>query len=98
MTPRAGRAAPSLGERDPGTGLREGELEVRGPELFLRYARREDAPALFALASDSEVTRFFSWGPYSHQSEAEAYIRSLSAKRAQGTMLEFVIVHKEAGV
>ena len=74
------------------------ELEARGPELLLRYARMDDAPDLFRLASDPEVTDFFSWGPYSHISEAEAYIRSLSAKRAQGTMLEFVIVHKEAGV
>jgi [ribosomal protein S5]-alanine N-acetyltransferase len=76
----------------------EQELEVRGPELTLRQARMEDAPALFELASDPEVTRFFSWGPYSHQSEAEAYIRSLSAKRAQGTMLEFVIVKRGEGV
>jgi ribosomal-protein-alanine N-acetyltransferase len=74
------------------------ELEVRGPELLLRYARMEDAPDLFRLASDPEVTEFFSWGPYSHQSEAEAYIRSLSAKRVQGAMLEFVIVHKDSGV
>src|SRR2546426_4876589 len=74
------------------------ELEVRGRELYLRYALLEDAPALYALAADPEVTRYFSWGPYSHQKEAEAYIRSLSAKRAQGEMLEFVIVHREHGV
>jgi N-acetyltransferase len=73
-------------------------LEVRGSELLLRYARMGDAPELFALASDPDVTEFFSWGPYMHISEAQAYIRSLSAKRTQGTMLEFVIVHKEAGV
>ena len=40
---------------------------MRGPELLLRYAREEDAPALFALASDPEVTRFFSWGPYTDE-------------------------------
>ena len=74
------------------------DLEVHGPELYLRYARPEDAPRLFELASDPEVTRFFSWGPYSHPSESEVYIRSLAAKRAQGTMLEFVIVHREGGV
>lgn len=77
---------------------RQDELEVRGRELHLRYARLEDAPTLFALASDPEVTRFFSWGPYSHQKEAEVYIRSLGAKRAQGAMLEFVIVHQKHGV
>jgi [ribosomal protein S5]-alanine N-acetyltransferase len=88
------RAAPPADPRPSG----EDELEVRGTELLLRYARLDDAPALFRLASDPEVTRFFSWGPYSHQAEAEAYIRSLAAKRAQGTMLEFVIVHPTGGL
>ena len=75
-----------------------GELEVRGRELSLRYARREDAPALFRLASDPDVTRFFSWGPYRRMKEAEEYVAGLPAKRAQGKMLEFVIVHPDAGV
>jgi ribosomal-protein-alanine N-acetyltransferase len=79
-------------------GMSGAELEVRGRELYLRYARPEDAPALFRLASDSEVTRFFSWGPYRRRDEAEAYIAGLAAKREQGKMLEFVIVHREAGV
>jgi ribosomal-protein-alanine N-acetyltransferase len=74
------------------------ELEVRGPDLTLRYARFEDAPRLFELASDPEVTRFFSWGPYSHQKEAETYIGSLVSKRIQGAMLEFVIEHRAEGV
>jgi ribosomal-protein-alanine N-acetyltransferase len=74
------------------------DLEVRGRELFLRYARHDDAPALFDLASDPEVTRFFSWGPYTDRRQAEAYIATLAAKRAQGSMLEFVIEHREAGV
>ena len=33
--------------------------------------RADDAPALFALAGDPEVTRFFSWGPYRRLEEAE---------------------------
>ena len=75
-----------------------GELEVRGRELSLRYARRGDVPALYRLASDPDVTRFFSWGPYNRMEEAEEYVAGLPAKRAQGKMLEFVIVHPEAGV
>jgi ribosomal-protein-alanine N-acetyltransferase len=74
------------------------ELEVRGSDLRLRFARPEDAPALFGLASDPEVTQFFSWGPYREQSEAAAYVASLPPKRAQGDRLEFVIEHREAGV
>ena len=76
----------------------EGTLEVRGNELSLRYARPQDAPALFALASDPEVTKFFSWGPYLHERDAEAYIASLPAKRAQGSALEFLIVHRDTAV
>jgi RimJ/RimL family protein N-acetyltransferase len=74
------------------------ELEVRGSELVLRYARDSDAPALFTLASDPDVTRFFSWGPYTDESEAAAYVRSLTRKRADGERLELVIVHPEGGV
>jgi len=79
-------------------GGAEGGLEVRGRELSLRYPRAEDAPALFALASDPEVTRYFAWGPYMHEREAERYIASLPAKRAQGTALEFVVVSHDTGV
>ena len=91
-----GREARGTGSAAAGTAT--DELEIRGRDLFLRFARLEDAPALFRLASDPEVTRYFSWGPYLHQSEAEAYIRSLAPKRAEGRMLEFVVVHPQRGL
>jgi len=75
-----------------------GELEVRGAELVLRYAHEDDAPALYALASNPDVTRYFSWGPYTDESEAAAYVRSLTRKRADGERLEMVIVHPQHGV
>jgi ribosomal-protein-alanine N-acetyltransferase len=77
----------------PGT-----ELEVRGPELTLRYARPEDAPRLFELASDVEVTRYFSWGPYTSERQAVDYIENLARKRVEGERLELVVDHHEAGV
>jgi ribosomal-protein-alanine N-acetyltransferase len=66
--------------------------------LLLRYARPADAQALFELVSDSEVTRFFSWGPYRRPQEADAYIAGLPLKRQEGKMLEFVAVDPDAGV
>ena len=72
-------------------------LVVSGPTLSLRYARAEDAPRLFELASDPAVTRFFSWGPYTELSQPEAYIASLAAKRERGELLDFLIVHHEEG-
>jgi ribosomal-protein-alanine N-acetyltransferase len=65
---------------------------VRGPSLALRYPRAGDAPALFALAGDPEVTRFFSWGPYRRIDEARAWLATLPARRAAGEALELAVV------
>jgi ribosomal-protein-alanine N-acetyltransferase len=72
-------------------------LVVDGPTLQLRYATRDDAPRLLELGSDEEVTRWFSWGPYTSISQPEAYIEGLAGKRAAGELLEFVVVHREHG-
>jgi ribosomal-protein-alanine N-acetyltransferase len=73
------------------------QLTVRGAGLQLRCPRLADAPALFALAGDPEVTRFFSWGPYRELGEVEAWLGTLAARRAAGTALELVIVDEQAG-
>jgi ribosomal-protein-alanine N-acetyltransferase len=72
-------------------------MEVIGPTLTLRYATAEDAPALLALASDPDVTRFFSWGPYRDVSEPLAYIERLAGQRERGEQLDLLIVHREHG-
>lgn len=73
-------------------------MEVRGPNLTLRFASAADAARLFELGSDADVTRFFSWGPYREESEALAYVESLEPKRQAGELLEFVIDHRDHGV
>jgi ribosomal-protein-alanine N-acetyltransferase len=70
-------------------------MVVRGPSLALRYAVPADAEALFELASDAEVTRWFSWGPYTDLEQPRRYIASLAGKRERGERLEFVIVGGE---
>ena len=72
-------------------------LRAAGPTLVLRFARAADASALFEHARDPEVTRFFSWGPYSRVEEAEAYIARLPAERESGRHLDFVVEHRSAG-
>ena len=72
-------------------------LTGRGPTLTLRFAEPHDAPALFELASDPAVTRFFSWGPYERLEEAEAYIARLAGERSDGRHLDFVVAHHEHG-
>ena len=67
------------------------DFAVTGPTLTLRLPRLDDAPALFRLASDPEVTRFFSWGPYEREEEAVAYLERLPAQRLEGEHLDFVV-------
>ncbi|MGI8438778.1 MAG: GNAT family N-acetyltransferase [Thermoleophilaceae bacterium] len=70
-------------------------LVVRGPRLSLRYPTREDAPALYEIGSDPEVTRFFSWGPYTDPAQPLGYIESLGPARRAGARLEFAIVDED---
>ncbi len=71
-------------------------MEVHGPTLTLRYATPADAAALFGLARDAEVTRFFAWS-YDRVEQAEEWIAALPAKRAAGELLDFLVVHREHG-
>src|SRR4028118_610954 len=73
------------------------ELALTGPTLRVRIPRDEDAAALFEHASDPEVTRWFSWGPYSSEAEARSYLARLGPQRARGDHLDLVVEHLEAG-
>src|SRR3954468_13674930 len=72
-------------------------MELRGPEIILRLPDPADAPALFALARDPAVTRWFSWGPYASVDEPERWIADQEAKREAGEQLDFVIHHRDHG-
>jgi ribosomal-protein-alanine N-acetyltransferase len=73
------------------------DLRVSGPRLFLRLPDLSDAPGLFRMASDPEVTRYFSWGPYEHEDDARAYLERLPAQRERGEHLDLVVMHREDG-
>jgi [ribosomal protein S5]-alanine N-acetyltransferase len=72
-------------------------MEVIGPSLTLRYATADDASALFTLGSDPEVTRFFSWGPYTSIQQPAEYIAGLAEERERGERLDLLIVERVAG-
>ncbi|MCW2995168.1 MAG: N-acetyltransferase [Conexibacter sp.] len=72
-------------------------MELRGPHLTLRLPEPDDAPALLALASDPDVTRWFSWGPYASLEEPQAWIAAQEAKREAGGHLDFVVHDREHG-
>ena len=65
---------------------------LRGPNLSLRYLVPGDAAALFELARDPEVTRFFSWGPYTDEAQPRDFIEHLTREREAGRRLELGIV------
>jgi ribosomal-protein-alanine N-acetyltransferase len=72
-------------------------VRLTGPNLTLRYAEPADAPRLFELASDEEVTRWFSWGPYRDVAEPLSYIEALGSERDRGERLDLLIDHRERG-
>ena len=73
------------------------DLAVTGPSLRVRIPAPSDSAALFALAADPEVTRWFSWGPYTSEVEASAYLARLPAQRGRGEQLDLVVEHLDAG-
>jgi [ribosomal protein S5]-alanine N-acetyltransferase len=73
-------------------------VEIAGPNVRLRYANETDAERLFELATDEQVTRWFSWGPYATVAEPRAYIDSLPGRRESGHLLDFVIEDAAEGV
>jgi ribosomal-protein-alanine N-acetyltransferase len=73
------------------------DLAVTGPTLRVRIPLGDDAAGLYAQASDPEVTRWFSWGPYTSEIEARSYLARLPAQRERGEQLDLVVEHLEAG-
>jgi ribosomal-protein-alanine N-acetyltransferase len=64
---------------------------VRGPELSLRLLQAEDADSLFELGRNPEISRFFSWDPYSSVDDAISFIDSLARQREGGERFELGI-------
>lgn len=79
-------------------GHSAGSFVLTGPTLALRPTRPQDAEALFALGRDPEVTRWFSWGPYTSVDQPRTWLGEQEARRAAGTALALAMVHREAGV
>lgn len=72
-------------------------LALSGPTMTVRIPGRSDATALYRLASDPEVTKWFSWGPYQETAEARAYLDRLPGQRETGRQLDLLQVHHRLG-
>lgn len=71
---------------------------LRGGSLALRPPEADDAEALFALGRDTEVTRWFSWGPYTSIEQPRTWIAEQDARREFGSALALAMVHPEEGI
>ncbi len=70
---------------------------LHGPTLTLRPPEPGDAQALLELAGDPDVTRWFSWGPYTDIEQPRSYIERCAGQRERGEHLDLLIVHRELG-
>lgn len=70
---------------------------LRGPTLSLRIPTEDDAEDLLRLASDPEVTRWFSWGPYTDVAQPRRFLAGLAEERRRGLKLDLIAVHHEHG-
>lgn len=76
---------------------RDDHLALVGPTMTVRIPERADATALYRLASNPEVTQWFSWGPYQETAEARAYLDRLPDQRETGRQLDLLQVHHSKG-
>ncbi len=83
--------------RVPAPPRRVGDLALTGPTLRVRIPRLDDAADLVRHASDAEVTRWFSWGPYESADDALAYLQRLPGERERGAQLDLVVEHLATG-
>jgi ribosomal-protein-alanine N-acetyltransferase len=77
---------------------RPDQFALHGPTMTVRIPEPGDATALYRLASDPEVTQWFSWGPYQETAEARAYLDRLPDQRETGRQLDLLQVHRTQGV
>ena len=83
--------------RVPAPPRRAGDLALTGPTLRVRIPRLDDAADLVRHASDAEVTRWFSWGPYESADDALSYLQRLPGERERGAQLDLVVEHLATG-
>src|SRR3954447_7581421 len=94
---RASSSTASSAGRLPWMSYSSASMALHGPTLTLRPPVEADAPALLELAADPEVTRWFSWGPYTSVDQPRAFVARCAVERKRGERLDLLIVHREHG-
>ena len=63
------------------------------PRVELRWLEDGDAPALFALFSDPEVMRYWSWLPFTDRVQAQRLLEDIRGHFRARTLFQWGIVH-----
>ena len=73
----------------------EPELRLEGERVTLRPLSVDDAPAMFAYASDVEVTRYLPWYPATGPDTVRAFLLQQLGRRRRGESLGLAVVLRE---
>ena len=79
---------------DPLSGL-ETMPSIETERLILRPVVPTDAPALFAIFSDPEVMRYWSWPPFTALEQADSLAREIGDLWQARTLLQWGITRRE---
>lgn len=71
--------------------------ELETERLLLRKMRLADAPAVFAYASDPDISRYVSWETHRTVRDSEDFLRHVTGGYERGDLLAWGLVLKEDG-
>lgn len=86
-----------FGPPRPRPAALEDSLLLMGERVLLRPLSVRDAEAMFAYASDPEVTRFLPWQPAVDSAAVRSFLREQVARRKRGESLGLAVVLRETG-
>jgi Acetyltransferases, including N-acetylases of ribosomal proteins len=73
------------------------DVVLTGERVALRPLQEEDAGALFACASDAEVTRFLPWEPARSVGAVRGFVGDQIRRRREGDSMAFALLLRETG-
>lgn len=65
--------------------------------LLLRKMKKDDAPDMFAYASDPDVTRYLLWSPHASLAHTKKYLAYLEKQYRAGRFYDWAVVEKSSG-
>jgi ribosomal-protein-alanine N-acetyltransferase len=70
---------------------------IKTPSVVLRRAKPDDAPSLFAFASDPQVVQFMDWPMPTDASSTKSHLEGASANWDSGVEYQWIILESQTG-